>query len=163
MLTNSANTPIQTSHAYRQLFSGKNLNASSKQEVVQFLKSSHARYEKVTIPQIEQNFLGLMKILPDEPSISVIFNLFVKFQISFELHMKIEEQTIYPAALAGEATIQTDSEETHSHEEPFLTEIIHCLKRQSYAFNPFCQTLINRLDRFNEELKNHAWIEEHLI
>lgn len=158
MIPDSAQISSYSSHSCRQLYALNDFE--NREEIIRFLKSSHTLYEKVIIPEVEQNFLGLMKMLPNEPSITVIFNLFLKFQISFELHMKIEEQTIY---LKEKTVSQNHAEGSHMHEEPFLTEIIMCLKRQKYAENPFCQTLINRLVSFNEELKNHAWIEEHLI
>lgn len=161
MIPNNAKNSIRASRSYFRTFD--EFDSTNKVEVIDFLKSSHTRYEKVLIPEIEQNFMGLMKILPTEPSVAVIFNLFVKFQISLELHMKIEEQTVYPSALEGTGAAQDEHDQSHAHEEPFLTEIIACLRRQRYSTNPFCQTLIHRLTSFDEELKEHAWIEENLI
>ncbi|MFK7785320.1 MAG: hypothetical protein AB8B56_09395 [Crocinitomicaceae bacterium] len=163
MIPTNTNTSTLSSLSFRQSILTTEFDSYNRKDVIDFLKISHVNYEKVIIPQIEQSFLGLMKLLPNEPSLGVIFNLFIKFQISLELHMKIEEQTLYPLALEQDAAVQSKIADGASHEEPFLTEIIGCLNRQSYARNPFCQTLINRLVNFNEELKNHAWIEEHLI
>lgn len=162
MIPTSATTSSLSSLSYRQSFQTTEAGTYNRKDIIDFLKASHIHYEKSIIPQVEQNFLGLIKLLPNEPSLVVIFNLFIKFQISFELHMKIEEQTIYPLALEEDRMVHNQSTDV-SHEEPFLTEIVECLNRQAYAGNPFCQTLISRLESFNEELKNHAWIEEHLI
>jgi hypothetical protein len=130
------------------------------QEIIAYLKNSHRRYENTIIPQIEQSFFGLMKFFPNEPSLSVIFNIFLKFQVSLELHMKIEEETIYKKSVLIEKTTRDID---HSHEEPFLDEIIACLRRQTWASNLFCQILLNQLLSFDRELQEHAWIEEHLI
>jgi len=132
-----------------------------RDEIILYLKYSHQNYQRTVIPQIEQSFLGLLKLFPNEPSLTVIFNLFLKFQLSFELHMKIEEATIYLNE-TDKKTAQLDHKE-HMHEEPFLTEIISSLKRQKYSNNPFCQILIFKLMNFNIELKQHSWIEENLI
>ena len=100
-------------------------------------------------------------MFPSEPSLPVIFNLFLKFQISLELHMKIEEATLYLNETEKNAIGGNDI--AHAHEEPFLAEIISSLNRQTYSSNPFCQVLINQLARFNNELEQHCWIEENLI
>lgn len=135
------------------------------QEILAYLTLSHRRYENTLIPQIEQSFFGLMKLFPDQPSLSVIFNIFLKFQISLELHMKLEEETIYKSALhkKDESGQEINKEHEHSHEEPFLDELISCLRRQKCASNPFCQILLSQLRNFDRELQEHAWIEEHLI
>lgn len=131
--------------------------------IISYLRLSHEQYRKTRIPEIEQNFIGLLKLLPNEPSLNVIFNLFVKFQISLELHMQIEEEKLYPEILRKGTQGKELTEEFHSHEEPFLTEIISCLRRQGYVNNPFCQILIHRLVHFDEELRTHALIEDQLI
>ena len=132
-----------------------------RDEIILYLKGSHQSYKRTVIPQIEQSFLGILKLFPNEPSLSVIFNLFLKFQISFELHMRIEESTIYLNETDKNATRNDNMD--HTHEEPFLTEIISSLNRQIYSKNPFCQILISQLMNFNDELKQHCWIEENLI
>lgn len=136
-------------------------NGMKRHKIISYLKNSHRYYEGTVIPQIEQSFLGVLKLFPNEPSLTVIFNLFVKFQISLELHMKLEEETIYKHEL--NQTISRRDVPEHLHEEPFLTEIISCLNRQYYANNPFCQILIHQLVNFDQELQEHSWIEDNLI
>ena len=137
------------------------LDRISRNEIIEYLKSSHRNYRNSSIPQIEQSFLGLLKMFPLEPSLSVIFNMFFKFQISLKLQMKIEETTIYLNEIKKNATGGNNI--THAYEEPFLVEIISSLNRQTYSSNLFCQVLINQLVRLNNELEQHCWIEENLI
>lgn len=53
----------------------------------------------------------------------------------------------------------------HSHEgsEPFLEEIIALLERSSFAENPFSQILLSRLKQFENDLRDHAWVEDHVL
>ncbi|MCJ8289193.1 MAG: hypothetical protein HRT58_08515 [Crocinitomicaceae bacterium] len=135
------------------------------QEILAYLTLSHRRYQNTVIPQIEQSFFGLLKLFPNQPSLSVIFNIFLKFQISLELHMKLEEETVFKNVHHKKevSSQEMNSDHEHSHEEPFLDELISCLKRQKCASNPFCRILLSQLRNFDRELQEHAWIEEHLI
>lgn len=138
------------------------LLTGTPQEIVSHLRDSHRTYENQTIPRIEQQFLGLMKLYPNAPELQAIFNLFRKFQLEMQWHMKHEEQVLYPEFLSGKATENTHHI-SHEDQEPFLFEVIRLLKKAPYSDNAFCQMLISSLERFEEELRLHAWIEEHLL
>ncbi len=131
-------------------------------EIVHYLQDAHARYRDVEIPKIEQQFLGLMKLYPDAITLKVIFNVFQKFQLEMQWHMKQEEQELYPMVLSGE---YQKSREAISHEdqEPFLGEVIQLLRNARYSKNPFGRMLIRSLEQFEAELRIHAWVEEHLL
>ncbi len=135
---------------------------ASNVEIVSYLKQAHDRFQDVEIPKIEQQFLGLMKLYPNSPALGAVFNLFQKFQLEMQWHMKHEEQVLYPQALSG-----NNDENTHviSHEdqEPFLAEIIQLLESGRYVKNPFGRMLIDSLKRFDNDLRMHAWVEEHLL
>jgi iron-sulfur cluster repair protein YtfE (RIC family) len=134
----------------------------TKQEIVDYLMASHVAYRDVKIPKIEQQFLGLMKLYPNTPALGAVFNLFQKFQLEMQWHMKHEEQVLYPQAISG---IKEENTHVISHEdqEPFLTEIIQLLESGRYVKNPFGRMLIDGLKRFDEDLRLHAWIEENLL
>ena len=137
---------------------------SKPKVVVDFLTASHWRYEHEIIPKIEQNFIRLIKTLPNEPTLPVIFNLFLKFQLSLKLHIRMEEEIVFPkylCILKREGEISMTG--SHEAQEPYVNEIIKLLNRTSYSKNPFCQLLIQRLDKFEIELNEHAWIEENII
>ncbi len=142
------------------------LNASP-QTVVDWLQNAHRRFEHEIIPKIEQDFLSLIRLLPNTPSLPVIFNLFLKFQMEMKLHMEIEEQKIYPAFLSesNSGANAEVNELLHSHEgsEPFLEEIILLIERSNFSENPFCQVLLSRLKRFEQDLRDHAWVEDHVL
>jgi regulator of cell morphogenesis and NO signaling len=142
------------------------LNASP-QTVVDWLTDAHHTFEHETIPRIEQDFLNLIRLFPNTPSLPVIFNLFLKFQMEMKLHMEIEEQKIYPVFLQ-QVTLESNrefNELMHSHEgsEPFLEEIIALLERSSFSENPFFQILLSRLKQFENDLRDHAWVEDHVL
>jgi iron-sulfur cluster repair protein YtfE (RIC family) len=131
----------------------------TNEEIVAYLKASHNRYLENDIPKIEQQFLGLIKLYPYAPALQVVFNLFQKFRLEMQWHMKHEEQVLYPQALSGKNTHLI----SHEDQEPFLTEIIQLLESGRYVNNPFGRMLIGSLKRFDEELRLHAWVEEHLL
>lgn len=133
--------------------------------VIEYLRSSHWKYEHELIPKIEQDFSALIKHIPNASSLPVIFKLFLKFQMDLKMHMQIEEQLIYPTFLANPLSEKLRSSDSESHEdhEPFLREIIQLIGNSSFSSNPFCQVLLSRLNHFESELKEHAWIEENII
>jgi iron-sulfur cluster repair protein YtfE (RIC family) len=140
----------------------KLLNASPA-IVVDRLKASHWRFENVIIPKIEQSFVGLMKIFPENPSLAVLFKVFIKFELAMKFHISIEEDIIFTEYLSQHSK-ETDSDAiSHEDEEPFLGEIINLLKKEKCSVNPFCRILIQQLEKFELELEEHAWIEENII
>ena len=138
---------------------------SKPEEVIEYLKTSHKRFEHDLIPRIEQNFLSLIRLIPNSKSLPIILNLFIKFQTSLKVHMEIEEKFTFPSFLNKSITVKSSYENSISHEEqePFLTEIIKFLRNSKFGNNPFCQLLIQRLENFDAELKRHSWIEEKII
>ena len=133
-----------------------------KPEIVAYLQDEHIRFDEQVIPRLEQQFVGLMKLYPNAPALAVVFNLFQKFQMEMRWHMKHEEQVLYPQVLSGK---QEENSHVISHEdqEPFLTEVIQLLRSGQYGKNTFGRMLIQSLQRFDEDLRMHAWIEEHLL
>lgn len=139
------------------------LQNAKPEVVIDYLKASHWRFEHELIPRIEQNFLGLIKLVPESNSLPVILNLFIKFQLDMKLHMQLEEKTIFEDFLRGRKQLASVHPISHEDQEPFLKDIIRLLESSDYANNPFCQVLIRRLTEFNSELHEHAWIEENII
>lgn len=131
-------------------------------EVVHFLKDAHTRYRDAEIPRIEQQFLGLMKLYPDAITLKVIFNLFQKFQLEMQWHMKQEEEELYPKVLSGKYQKNREAI-SHEDQEPFLAEVIQLLRKARYSKNPFGSMLIRSLEQFEAELRLHGWVEEHLL
>ena len=132
--------------------------------VIEYLKASHWRYEYEIIPRIEQNFNSLIRHFPQLPTLPVIFNLFIKFQVSLKIHMSIEEDGMYKEFLERKNYDQhSEHHNSEEHEEPYLSEIIALIEKEPCAKNTFCRILLTQLRRFQEELREHAWIEEHIV
>tara|TARA_B100001059_G_C17803121_1_gene567457 strand:- start:801 stop:1313 length:513 start_codon:yes stop_codon:yes gene_type:complete len=131
--------------------------------VVDRLKASHWRFENVVIPKIEQSFVGLMKIFPENPSLAVLFKVFIKFELAIKFHISIEEDIIFKEYLSQNSKDNISDPISHEDEEPFLCEIIYLLKKEQCAKNPFCRILIQQLEKFELELEEHAWIEENIV
>lgn len=131
-------------------------------EIISYLKDAHKRYRDVEIPRIEQQFLGLMKLYPDALTLGVIFNLFQKFQMEMSEHMVQEEKVLYPQILAGRID-ENKHDISHEDQEPLLTEVIHLLRSARYMKHSFGGVLLCSLERFESELRLHAWVEEHLL
>ena len=152
----SSRNPVQFIDVPVHLLDGSN------KDIVDYLRASHVRYLDCDIPKIEQQFLGLIKLYPNSPALTVVFNLFQKFSLEMQWHMKHEEQVLYPHVLTGNLDENTHVI-SHEDQEPFLTEVIQLLRSGRYAKNPFGSLLIGSLERFEEELRLHAWVEEHLL
>jgi hypothetical protein len=88
--------------------------------VVDRLKASHWRFENVVIPKIEQSFVGLMKIFPENPSLAVLFKVFIKFELAMKFHISIEEDIIFKEYLSQNSKDNTSDSISHEDEEPFL-------------------------------------------
>ena len=131
--------------------------------VVDRLKASHWRFENVIIPKIEQSFVGLMKIFPENPSLAVLFKVFIKFELAMKFHISIAEDIIFKEYLSQQSRANDSDSISHEDEEPFFCEIIYLLKKEQCADNPFCRILIQQLEKFELELEEHAWIEENII
>tara|TARA_B100000767_G_C19733003_1_gene522644 strand:+ start:895 stop:1407 length:513 start_codon:yes stop_codon:yes gene_type:complete len=131
--------------------------------VVDRLKASHWRFENVIIPKIEQSFVGLMKIFPENPSLAVLFKVFIKFELAMKFHISIEEDIIFTEYLSQHSKHTATDAISHEDEEPFLGEIINLLRKEKCSVNPFCRILIQQLEKFELELEEHAWIEENII
>jgi iron-sulfur cluster repair protein YtfE (RIC family) len=131
--------------------------------VVESLIASHNRYRNITIPKIEQSFIGLIKIFPEIPSLAIIFKVFIKFEIAMKFHIALEEEIIFKEYLYQKNLEKPPNDIAHEEEEPFLSEIINLIKKEKCIHNPFCRILIKQLEKFDEELKHHAWIEENII
>jgi hypothetical protein len=144
-------------------FARQKIIKESPSVVVNSLKESHYRYQNIVLPQIEQSFIGLIKIFPEIPSLSVIFKVFIKFEIAMKFHIALEEEIIFNEYLFQTNLQKPINETTHEDEEPFLSEIINLIKKENCIHNPFCRILVQQLKRFDEELKHHAWIEENII
>lgn len=144
------------------------LRHAPAEEVVHQLIMNHKRYETILIPKIEQNFMGIMKYSPNNPALPVIFNLFQKFRISLSIHMRMEEERVFPLLLDSskkpdQQLLAHLHDHDHKKEEPFLREIIGMISRCEEVENPFFQLLKARLENFQFELEEHARIEEEVL
>ena len=158
-----------------------NFNEYSVNTIVDFLEASHQRFFEKSIFEIEQNYLLLIKVFPNNDQLPIIFNLFLKFQVDLKQHTCIEEKTIFVYAKTIYQAIQTNSlaamllihfgeystesfANSHLHNEQYLTEIAFLLKQQEeLQSHPLFQRLLNQLVKMDKELKNHAWIEDSLL
>jgi len=145
------------------LYDRKYLQKVCPSTLVDLLKASHWRYQNVVLPKIEQSFIGLIKMFPETPSLVVIFKVFVKFEIALNFHISLEEEIIFKEYLIQNEPKNFRNDISHEEEEPFISEIIYLIKKEKCVGNPFCRILIQQLEKFDKELKNHAWIEENII
>ncbi len=138
------------------------LSNATRQEIINYLTASHRRFTYQYIPNIEQSFLGLIKLSPNSPRLTTLFNLFLKFQTDLELHAHLEEEVLYKAFLSNTEKKYTHNF-SHEEEEPYLTEIISLLEKHPEEHTTFYNVLLTQLKNFNAELKEHAWLEENMV
>lgn len=158
-----------------------NFDGYSVKVIIDFLKTSHLRFTNESIPKIEQNFLLLTKAYEENNKLKTLFNLFLKFQIELNQHIKIEEKTLFPytetlyrASIGnslptlllihfGKYSVQ-DFANSHENNECYLTEIIYLLNQQMELKNhPIYNILLNQLTQLNNHIKTHAWIEDNVL
>ncbi|MDF1676753.1 MAG: hypothetical protein P1U44_13640 [Vicingaceae bacterium] len=171
---------IQTIKKVEEL-APKNFDEYSVQLIVDFLEISHQRFCNQLIPEIEQNFLLLIDYFQDNNTLKILFNLFLKFQIDFKQHVRIEEKTMFPyAKILYKASISNsitpalfihfskynikDFINSHKKSECYLTEIIFLFQKQQEIQNhTIYNVLIKQLCQFDNEIKTHAWIEDNVL
>lgn len=158
-----------------------NFEAYSVEILIDFLKSSHQRFLNQSIPKIEQNFLMLVKYFENNNKLKTIFKLFIKFQVDFKQHIKIEEKTIFPySEVLYKASFSKSVEAvllihfskysiadfviSHENNECYLTEIIFLLSQQEeLKGHPVYNVLLKQICQFDNELKTHGWIEDNVL
>ena len=108
-------------------------------------------------------------------------NLFIKFQIDLEQHIKIEEKTIFAYSdVLYKASISksmqavllihfsqysiSDFVKSHEDNECYLTEIIFILfQKDDLKNHPVYNILLKQICQLDNELKTHAWIEDNVL
>ena len=139
---------------------------ASIKEVITHLKETHELYRTHFVPRTEQLFSHLIESNPEQPSVFILFNLFQKFSVSLNVHMKLEEQHIFSkfeSYFEDGNYSSFNALDTHQEEEPYLTEIISFLAEVSCENALVKRQLISLLTAFNQNLKEHAWIEETIL
>lgn len=178
--TNYYKELIQTIVKVEQL-EVENFDGYSVKIIIDFLKKSHLRFTNESIPKIEQNFLLLTKTYEENNKLKTLFNLFLKFQIELNQHIKIEEKTLFPyAETLYRASIGnslpalllihfdkysvSDFANSHENNECYLTEIISLLEQQQeLRDHPIYNILLSQMNELNSEIKTHAWIEDNVL
>jgi len=150
--------------------------------LVNFLKKSHYRFLNQSIPKIEQSFLTLKKYYENNHNLTILFNLFFKFQIDFRQHITIEEKTFFPyietlynstrsnvdllpvlIIYYGKYSVR-DFAGSHEGNECYLTEIIFLLEQQDeLKSHPMYNLLLNQLCHFDNEIRTHSLIEDTIL
>jgi hypothetical protein len=167
----SSNTP-----QLRDYFEGFSLDV-----VVDFLEASHQRFFEKSMPNIEQNFLLLIKLFSTNKQLPILFKLFLKFEFDLRQHAAIEEETAFLYAKTIFEAFQKDSlaamtfihygeysakhfANSHENGEQYLREIIFLLGRQKdLAKHPVYNVLVYQLTEMDRELHSHAWIEDYVF
>lgn len=148
-----------------QIIRDKLMNASVK-ELIFYLKQTHELYRNHFIPQLEQLFSHLVEDNLEQPSLSVLFNLFQKFSVSLNVHMNLEEEQVFDKCEAYFEDAHHNvfnAFDGHQSEEPYLTEIIRFLNRVEVKNKLVKRQLLNLMHTFNANLQEHAWIEEEVL
>lgn len=172
---------IITEISNMETFHTEKLDAYPVKTIIDFLKISHQRFTNESIPRIEQNFMVLLKSYEENHRLQLLFQLFLKFQVDLNRHIKIEEKTLFPyAGTLYKASISSSlpalllihfgnysvSDFANSHEgnECYLTEIIYLMERRhELKSHPVYNILLKQLNQMNNELKTHGWVEDHVL
>lgn len=153
-------------HDFEAALLKEKLQDATVKEVIDFLKETHQLYRDHFVPRAEQLFSHLVESNPEQPSLPILFNLFQKFSVSLNVHMKLEEQHIFKTCetyFEDGNYSSFNAFEGHQDEEPYLTEIVAFLTTLTTHNTLVKRQLITLLTAFNQNLKEHAWIEEQVL
>ncbi len=164
-------------------FPKSKLNEFSIVMIVDYLKKTHLYYNSYILPDFEKQ-LELIKNSGNEdvPDFELLNKFYKRYKREFLEHINDEDKNVFPYALAVEklATNEislslfrenfaeysmTDFEREHTNMEAKMNDFKSLIiKYLPPVFNQnLCQKFLFSLMRFEEDLKDHARIEEKIL
>lgn len=164
-------------------FTENKLKSFSLELIVSFLLNSHKKYVDKKIPEIEKLINSLVyENEEDEKYIVTLKTFFRGYKDELVSHVKHEEANVYPYVVELEKALNnksvsqdlldrmssystSDYKEGHNDVEAKLFDLKNIIIK--YLPPPknydVCNTILNKLFRLEDDLKNHSEIEERVL
>jgi len=164
-------------------FTEDKLKKFSLKLIVTFLINSHNIYINKRIPEIEELINKLKyKNNDDFKNIIILKKFFLGYKDELINHVKHEEATVYPYAIELENSLKTNkikselieqmtnySASDYKEEHNDVEEKLFDLKNIIIKYLPppinydVCNTILNKLFKLEDDIKNHSEIEERVL
>lgn len=149
--------------------------------IVEYLKKTHQYYITYYIPEIEKQLNELIASAPGDDNLSLLTRFYLKFKQELHEHLEYEDKFTFPYVLRlhaqyekgdpvsdpellpGQSIIQF--EEAHSDVDSKLLDLKNIIIKYLHATydDNKCNTLINTLFNFEDDLRDHARIEDKIM
>lgn len=139
--------------------------------IIDYLKQTHKYYLEYTVPEIER-LLKLLLKSSNDPNLQLINKFYLDYKVELVEHVKNEEQKVFPyilnlidnrKILKGYSIHSFEREHTELDEKlSDLRNLIIKYLEPNYNEN-YCNDFLNALQRFEDDLKDHARIEDKIL
>lgn len=147
--------------------------------IVDYLKMTHQYYYSYYIPEIEQQLNNLLSSASDKSNLELLTKFYLKFRKELNAHLEYEDKFTFPYVLSLQKTytlglfhsqnLPTKSiiefEEQHNEVDSKLLDFKNIIIK--YLNPDFddnkCNTLLNTLFNFEDDLRDHSRIEDKIM
>lgn len=149
--------------------------------IVEYLKKTHKYYYTFYIPEIERQLNELIASAPGDNNLTLLTRFYLKFKQELDEHLSYEDKNTFPYVLnlhqryTGEIASDTaatkplkdfeEFEESHSEVDSKLLDFKNIIIKYLHADydDNKCNALIATLFNFEDDLRDHARIEEKIM
>ncbi len=175
---------IINSYHNHQYFPKEQLQNFTSLLIVQYLSNAHHYYNHIKLPEIKGLIEEMTRQLTEQnqKNVQLLGDFFNRYKVDLERHFKMEEVQIFPYAIALEEAVESgrynneilqaisndpieNFERIHETMEVTLSDLKNLIIRHlpPVVCSDLCQRLLTELFRFEEDLDNHARIEEKVL
>lgn len=156
-----------------EYFPEKELKAFSPLMIIDYLKKTHSYYIEYMLPQLDSLLIQLIESNKTEiQQLNIIAKFYQKYKTEFLLHMKEEEELVFPyitrlienKPFDLNYTIRSFEKE-HSNVDIQLNDLKNLIIKYTEPVydNNICNEFLGALFRFEKDMKNHARIEDKIL
>lgn len=165
-------------------FSKEQLQKFSSVLIVEYLSNAHNYYRNIKLPEIKGLIEEMKRQLTEQnqKNVELLGNFFDSYMTDLEHHFKVEEQQLFPYAIALDEAIESGKyqkeiisavvnepieqfESIHASMEVTLSDLKNLIIRHMppVVCTTLCQRLLTELFKFEEDLEDHSRIEEKVL
>ena len=175
---------IINSYHNHNYFPEEQLKKFSSVLIVDYLTNAHDYYRDIKLLEIEGLIDEMKQQLTENnhQNVKLLGDFFNSYRKDLELHFKVEEDKLFPYAVALDQAVESGSyhkelvqavlnepveqfESIHASMEVTLSDLKNLIIRHMppVVCSNLCQRLLTELFKFEEDLENHARIEEKVL
>jgi regulator of cell morphogenesis and NO signaling len=175
---------IVNSYHNHEYFPQEQLQNFSAQQIIMYLSNTHAYYLNTKVPEIESYINEMEKQVAevDHKNIKLLNDFFKEYKKELIKHLDKEDNHVFPYVITLERALETniadkelmkrirkepieDYERSHDNIEIKLSDLKNLIIRYlpPILCKELCQKLLTELFRLEEDLENHARIEDKVL